>query len=118
MMDGCQKMMEQRKTMMEAIKAEDAALTEQVAKMNSAPAATKTGLMADILTRMVQQRADRNVRMEKMQAKMMGHMMEHMKMGKDSMKQCPMMKEMEGMKGMKGMDETSESPTEHHEASQ
>jgi len=32
---------------------------------------------------------------------MMTHMMQHMQMGKKSMSQCPMMKEMGGMKGMK-----------------
>ena len=34
----------------------------------------------------------------KMQHEMMGHMMEHMQAGKDSMASCPMMKQMGGMK--------------------
>jgi hypothetical protein len=32
-------------------------------------------------------------------------MMQHMQMGKDSMSQCPMMKDMKGMKDMKDMKE-------------
>ena len=42
-----------------------------------------------------------NARMEKMQAGMIQHMMGDMQMGKESMSQCPM------MKNMKGMDEKS-----------
>jgi hypothetical protein len=36
--------------------------------------------------------------MMKMQQDMMGHMMEHMQAGKDSMASCPMMKKMGDMK--------------------
>jgi hypothetical protein len=36
--------------------------------------------------------------MMKMQHGMMGHMMEHMQAGKDSMAMCPMMKQMGGTK--------------------
>ena len=114
MMESCQEMMQQRQKMMEDMKAQDAELTEQVAKMNRAPENQKLGLMAAVLTRMVEQRTAMNVQMEKMQARMMQHMMEHMQMGKESMAQCPMMKgmndmkdmkDMKGMKGMKGMGE-------------
>ena len=35
--------------------------------------------------------------MAKMQEVMMKHMMEHMQMGKESMSQCPMMKDMKGL---------------------
>jgi hypothetical protein len=112
MMGACQKMAEQRKTMMAEIKAEDAALTEQVAKMNSAPEAMKPGLMADLITRMVEQRVASNIRMEKMQAQMMQHMMEHMKMGKASMKECPM------MKGMGGMDDKAADLHKDHQEAQ
>jgi len=111
MMERCQEMMQQRQKMMEDMKAQDAELTEQVATMNRAPENQKLGLMAAVLTRMVEQRTAMNAQMEKMQARMMQHMMEHMQMGKESMAQCPMMKgmndmkDMKGMKGMKGMGE-------------
>ena len=98
---SCQAMMQMHQTMMDEMKAQDAALTEQVAKMNSAPENTKTAMMADILTKMVEQRTAEHAKMEKMHAQMMQHMMEHMEMGKESMMQCPMMK---GMGGMKSMD--------------
>ena len=100
-MERCQEMMKQKQKMMDDMKAQDSELTEQVAKMNSAPKDKKMRLMAAVITRMVEQRTAMHARMEKMQEKMMQHMMEHMQMGKDSMAQCPM------MKGMKGMDEKS-----------
>jgi hypothetical protein len=98
---SCQAMMQMHQKMMDEMKTQDAALTEQVAKMNSAPENEKTAMMADIVTKMVEQRTANNAKMEKMHAQMMQHMMEHMEMGKESMMQCPMMK---GMGGMKGMD--------------
>ena len=95
MMERCQAMKEQKETMMAEMKAQDAELTAQVAKMNSAPEDKKLDLIAAVVTRMVEQRTAMNVRMAKMQEEMM----QHMQMGKESMSQCPM------MKGMKGMDE-------------
>ena len=46
---------------------------------------------------------------------MMQHMMQHMQMGKESMAQCPMMKD---MKGMKGMDEGSAATHKDHQQEQ
>jgi len=97
MMERCQAMKEQKETMMAEMKAQDAELTAQVAKMNSAPEDQKLDLIAAVVTRMVEQRTAMNVRMAKMQEEMM----QHMQMGKESLSQCPM------MKGMKGMDEKS-----------
>jgi hypothetical protein len=94
-------MTEQRQKMMAEMKAQDAELTAKVAEMNSAPEGTKLDLIADVVTIMVEQRTAMHARMEKMQGKMMQHMMQHMQMGKESMSQCPMMKDMH----MKGMDE-------------
>jgi hypothetical protein len=101
MMQRCQEMKEQKEKMMAEMKAQDAGLSEQVAKMNRAPADKKMDLMAAVLTQMVEQRIAMDARMEKMHEEMMKHMMQHMQMGKESMSQCPM------MKGMKGMDEKS-----------
>lgn len=98
---SCQAMMEQKTEMMADMRAQDAELTVQVATMNSAPEDKKLGLMAAVLTHLVEQRTAMNARKEKMQEEMMQHMMQHMQMGKESMSQCPM------MKGMKGMDEKS-----------
>ena len=102
MMQQCQAMKEQKAKLMADMKAQDAELTAQVAKMNSAPENQKLGLMAAIVTRMVEQRMAMDARKAKMEEAMMPHMMQHMQMGKESMSQCPMMK---GMKGMKGMGE-------------
>ena len=98
MMERCRELKAQKQKMMEDMKAQDAELTEQVAKMNSAPADKKMNLMAAVITHMVEQRIAMDARMAKMQDEMMQHMMQHMQMGKESMSQCPM------MKGMKDMD--------------
>ena len=93
-MERCEAMKEQKQQMKEDIKAQNAELTERVAKMNSAPADKKVGLMANVITQMVGQRITMNARKAKMEEDMMKHMMQHMQMGKDSMAQCPMMKDM------------------------
>ena len=97
MMERCQKMKQQKQDMKDDIKAQDAQLTEQLANMNRAPEAQKTGLMAAALTHMVEQR----IAMDARKAQMEEAMMQHMQMGKESMSQCPM------MKGMKDMDDNS-----------
>lgn len=104
MMERCQEMKEQKRTMMEDMKAQDAELTEHVAKMNSAPEDKKMSLMAAVITHMVEQRITMDARKAKMEEEMMKHMMQHMQMGKESMSQCPM------MKGMKGMDKNRRLP--------
>lgn len=95
MMERCQAMKEQRQKMHEDMKAQDAELTDLVVKMNSAPEDKKMGLMAVVLTRMVEQRVEMNGRKAKMEEEMMQHMMQHIQMGKQSMSPCPMMKAMD-----------------------
>jgi len=109
MMERRQAMKEQKQKMMEDMKAQDAELTGEVARMNSAPEDKKLGLIASVVTRMVEQRTAMHERMAKMQEEMMKHMMEHMQMGKESMSKCPM------MKGMKGMDKTSAGTHKEHQ---
>ena len=104
MMERCQEMKEQKQKMMADMKAQDAQLTEQLTKMNRAPENKKMGLMAAVITHMVEQRTAMDARKAKMEEEMMQHMMQHMQMGKESMSQCPMMK---GMKDMKGMNDKS-----------
>lgn len=83
-------------TVVGKMKAQDAELTAQVAKMNKAPKNEKVTLMAAVLTSMVEQRtAAMHARMKKMQ----GKMMQHMQRGKDSMMKCPMMQGMEEQSG-------------------
>jgi hypothetical protein len=95
MMEHCQDMMQQKQKMKEDMKAQDAQLTEHLARMNRAPASQKVDLMAAVLTHVVEQRIAMDARKEKMDEAMMKHMMEHMQMGKESMSECPMMKEMD-----------------------
>ncbi len=112
MMDRCQEMKDQKEKVKEEMKAQDAELTEQVAKMNSAPEDKKMSLMAAVITRLVEQRIARDERKAKMEEQMMKHMMQNMQMGKDSMSQCPM------MKGMKDMDHKSAGPHKEHQEAQ
>ena len=114
-MERCQAMKEQKEKMIADMKAQDAELTVQVAKMNSAPEDKKMGLMAAVLTHMVEQRITMDARKAKMEEEMMKHMMQHMQMGKESMAQCPMMKD---MKDMKGMDEGSAATHKDHQQEQ
>ena len=109
MMERCQAMKEQKQKMKEDMKAHDAELTEQLAKMNRAPEDKKTDLMAAVLTHMVEQRIIMDARKAKMEEEMMKHMMQHMQMGKESMAQCPM---------MKGMDEKSGDAHKEHQQKQ
>ncbi|MHB8899038.1 MAG: hypothetical protein ACYC6Y_09855 [Thermoguttaceae bacterium] len=112
MMESCQKMKDQKQKMMADMKAQDAKLTEDVAKMNSAPEDKKMSLMAAVITRMVERQTAMHARMPKMQEEMMKHMMQHMQMGKESMAQCPM------MKGMKGTDAKSAEAHKAHQKEQ
>ena len=112
MMECCEEMKDQKQKMMEEMKAQDAQLTEQLTKMNSAPEDKKMGLMAAVISLMVEQRTTMNAQKAKMDEEMMQHMMQHMQMGEESMSQCPM------MKGMKGMDEKAEGDHKAHHADQ
>ena len=99
MMEQCQKMKEHKQKMKEDMKAQDAELTNQISKMNRAPKDNKINLMAAVITRMVEQRIAMDARKAKMEDKMMQHMMQHMQLGKESMSQCPMMKDMDEKSG-------------------
>jgi len=72
---GWQEMMQQRHKMMEAMKAQDAELAKMVEAMNRAPKDQKQAIMADILTKMVKQRAEMDAQLEKLQGQMNGHML-------------------------------------------
>jgi len=98
-MERCKAMKEEKQKMQEAMKAQDMKLTEQTARMNSAAPDKRTELMAAIVTQMVEQRVAMGARKAKMEEEMMQHMMQHMEAGKESMGQCPMMKQMKGAAG-------------------
>ncbi len=106
MMEHCQEMKEQKQKLKEDGKAQDDRLTGQLSEMNRAPEDKKMGLMATVLTNMVEQRITMDARKAKMEEAMMKHMMEHMQIGKESMSQCPM---------MKGMDENSAGAHKEHQ---
>lgn len=101
MMEKCQEMKAQKQRMKEDIAAQEAQLTEQLSEMNRAPEDKKIGLMAAVVTHMVEQQISMHARKAKMEDEMMQHMMRHMQMGKESMAQCPMMN---GMKDMSSPD--------------
>lgn len=88
----CKAMMAEHDTMMAERKAADERIDGLVAKMNSASASAKLEATTAVVTELVKQRHAMDASMMKMQQGMMGHMMEHMAEGKDSMAMCPMMK--------------------------
>ena len=85
-------MMAEREKMMADMKAADQRLDDLVATMNAASGPEKMAATATVVTEMVTQRRTMQAGMMKMQEDMMGHMMEHMQAGKESMAMCPMMK--------------------------
>ena len=91
-MEGCQAMKAEKQKLKEDMETQNAALTEQVAKMNSAPEDKKVALMAAVITTETEQRIAMDARKAKLHEKMMQHMMQHMQSGKESMANCPMAK--------------------------
>jgi hypothetical protein len=77
---------------MAEMKAADRTLDELVAKMNSASGQAKVDATAAAVTEIVQQRQTMRDRMMRMHHSMMGHMMQHIQAGPQSMTMCPMMK--------------------------
>lgn len=94
-MENCQAMQEQKQKMLDGMKAQDTELTAQLAKMNAAPDDKKIGMIATIVTRMVEQRIAMDAQKAKMEDMMMQHMqmmMQHMRMGKEAMAHDPVSK--------------------------
>jgi 5,10-methylene-tetrahydrofolate dehydrogenase/methenyl tetrahydrofolate cyclohydrolase len=102
MMEKCQEMKARKQRMKEDTAAQEAQLTEQLSEMNRAPEDKKIGLMAAVVTHMAEQQISMHARKAKMEDEMMQHMMRHMQMGKESMAQCPMMKDMSSPGPQKG----------------
>jgi len=94
MMEGCQEMKAAKQRLKQDTQTQNDALVSQLAAMNRAPESAKMGLMAAVVTKMAEQKMTMDARKAKMEEEMMKHMMLHMQMGKESMAQCPMMKEM------------------------
>lgn len=92
MAEKCKAMMAEREKMMAEMKAADQRLDDLVSKMNSASGQAKVDATAAALTEVVAERKTMHERMMQMHHGMMGHMMEHMQAGQQSMAMCPMMK--------------------------
>ena len=91
------------------VKAQDDALTEQVAKMNGAPDNKKLAAMAAVITRMAEDRIVMDAKMDILHMAMRQHIMQHMSMSKESIAGCSM---------MKGMDEKSADAHKGHQTEQ
>lgn len=94
---ACKAMKADHEKMMAETKAADARLDGLVTAMNAASGQAKADAAAAAVTELVAQRKAMRDGMAGMHRKMMGHTMEHMPGGKDSMAMCPMMKK-DGMK--------------------
>lgn len=88
-MDHAKMMMAHCKGMMADMKTQDAELTLQVARMNSATREAKLDLMAEIITQMTAQRTAMDAKMADMHLEMM----KHMQMGVESKGHHPKMKD-------------------------
>ena len=94
----CQAMMAEKEKMMADMKAADQRLDDLVTTMNTASDAEKMAATAAVVSEMATAGRTMRDEMAKMDQDMMGHMMEHMQAGKESMASCPMMKQMSGRK--------------------
>jgi hypothetical protein len=63
----CREFMQQRRQMMQQMKQQDAQISQLTARMNAATGEQKQALMAEIITRMVQQHEAMSVHLEKLQ---------------------------------------------------
>lgn len=88
MAEHCNAMKAAKLKLREDVKSQDAQLSEQVAKMNLAPVDQKLGLMAALLTTIVDQKIAMDVRRAAGDDGMMHHMARHMQSGKSSMPCC------------------------------
>ena len=93
----CKATMAEHEKMTTEMQAADQRLDDLVASMNASSGQAKVDATAAALTEMVAQRKMMRDRMMRMHKGMMGHMMEHMQAGPQSMSMCPMMK-MDAMK--------------------
>ena len=119
MMDACKEMKAAKEKLAADIKVQDAELNSLLATMNSEKKKDKKlNELAEIVTKMHEQRVANDARKAKMEEDMMKHMMEHMQMGKESMAKCSMMKDMmakgEKPAGEKNADEKAEDPHKGH----
>lgn len=110
MMGYCREMTEQRQQMMEARKAEDAALTEQLAKMKSAPDDKKMEQLTALVTLMAEQRIAMSAHRAKMEDVMTRHMLRHLEMGKEVMEDCPILKALKDTDDKKDDSATGDKP--------
>jgi len=110
--ENCQAMKDQMEKIMADTQTQNAELTTQIAAMNSAPEEKKLDMMAALVTRMAEQQTAMHSRRADMEKMMVPHMMQHMKMGKESMSTCPMMQGMQGTHGMHGIDAKSADDSE------
>jgi len=97
MLEHCQEMKVQKQKLRDDLKAQNAALTEQLGKMNSAPDDKKISQMAAVINLMAEQRIAVDEQKAKLEEGMMLHMQAMQTSGK-SMMQCPMMMDMKDMK--------------------
>ena len=98
MMAKCKAAMAGHEKMMADMKAADQRLDELAATMTSAAGPAKVDATAAVVSEIVAQRKTMRESMMKMHHDMMGHMVEHMQAGAESMAMCPMMKDMGAMK--------------------
>ncbi len=91
MQGRCQELNSEAHQLMADMNSQDAALADELRTMNSSSESEKVGVLASIVTQLVEQRATLDVRMERLHQSMTQHMLQHMQAGGTSSGQCPMM---------------------------
>lgn len=116
MRERCQAMMKKREQMHSKMQTMDKELQTLISEMKERRGDEKVEVIATVVERLVQQRQAMHKMMPKMQKENMRHMMEHMKAGKETMMQCPMMKSMGMMEGNEGEEKGKPdgSHSKHH----
>lgn len=100
MMSSCQDMMKQHQTMMSEMQKMNDQLQAKVSAMNRATGDQKVQAIADAVNELASQRQEMFAHMQEMHSGKMAHMTGHMQSGdKQSMANCPMMREGMGMMG-------------------
>ena len=106
MIQRCNHLKAEKQKLASETQSQDADLTAQLSQMNSATADKKLDLVAAVVTKIATQRMAMDVRRATIEDEMMKHMMLHMQMGKDSMRDCPMMNDMKDMDQINRQDGT------------
>jgi hypothetical protein len=113
MMD-CKQMMAKMKEMHAKQQQMQAELDELASRMNATSGSTQQEVMAELLTKLVEQRGAMQEMMMKMQPMMMQHMQHMQPSDEGGMSDCPMMQKMQSEKDAEASPDDDDEHSHHH----